>query len=605
MTSKGGEGQPEIEFSGIYAYQKNAIYQKLKQNREFQLFLQWTSGIHVRTKDEGFVKFTPDRWLYSQWLAVEALFSGKKQIVILKARQLGITTICVIFDLFNAFLRPNLKGAILSGDYKLIREIRSIIRDATKMIPPQYRIPVVTDNNFQVAFKNGNTFSFYYPTLKKKSEGTMGRGGATNYGHFTEVAFFANVQDLDAFVSSLSEKYPHRKYIFESTANGVNHFYEMWKLNQKAPDVASLFIGWWANDSYVIDDKENMEYYKDPVFDWEPEKIEEVKQRYGVEITQEQIVWFRKRAKEKHSLNEEMVLQEFPFTEDDAFRTTGKRAFRRDIIDNIIQNVTPPKKRYTYFISDNLKEAQIAPSAFGKLCLWEDFEDIDRKITYIIGVDPSLSLNPDSDNTCVQVIKCWADRIEQVAELAGNDIDEYHLAFIVAYLAAKYKGMVNIELQGGGHGSFIIFDNLLKYIRSSHFPPDSPLEEIKSTMFKEYLYYRRDSLTPSFAKHTYMTHQLKLRAFKGMEAELRSGRMILRSRALAEELNKIVRDGDNYSAHEGNDDRVMALAIALLAYQDINPAILPKYSDYQAEKESYKGEEKPIERFKKYLINAR
>jgi len=46
----------------------------------------------------------------------------------------------------------------------------------------------------------------------------------------------------------------------------------------------------------------------------------------------------------------------------------------------------------------------------------------------------------------------------------------------------------------------------------------------------------------------------------------------------------------------------MALILALLAYQDMNPANLVSYEEYMEKKEEFHEEEKPIDKFTGYLF---
>jgi len=123
---------------------------------------------------------------------------------------------------------------------------------------------------------------------------------------------------------------------------------------------------------------------------WEEEKIKEVKERYGIDLTIEQLAWWRKQAKTKFHRDEAMALQEYPWTEEEAFAAKAYSIFQRSI-EVINQYIQPPIKVYRVEFGKKWFEMSLEESAFGTLKIWEHWENRDRHAKYVIGVDPSYS----------------------------------------------------------------------------------------------------------------------------------------------------------------------------------------------------------------------
>jgi len=116
-----------------------------------------------------------------------------------------------------------------------------------------------------------------------------------------------------------------------NTANGFNHFYDMWQDAKDSVTKRCIFIGWWANDFYSA--KENTDVYKaywgrnGKLTPDERTMLKEVKSLYGVDISSEQLAWYRWYMHERCSDDEMKMWQEMPHTEYAAFVATGSHFF--------------------------------------------------------------------------------------------------------------------------------------------------------------------------------------------------------------------------------------------------------------------------------------
>ncbi|MFN4132259.1 MAG: hypothetical protein ACK4GE_04180 [Caldimicrobium sp.] len=588
----------------MFAKEKHKIYTKLIQNSRARLFLDWSCNVCIRTKDYGVIRFNPNIWTYAQWKTVEALFDEDVDtVVILKGRQLGITTVVLMFDLFYAFTIDELQGIIVGCDYEQVRRPIFLIREMYKTLPKKFKRKVLENSLVRIRFDNGSYFDFFYPSRRIGKMGTMGRGSAVNFAHFTEFAFMANEEDIHAIEASFSTHFPYRKYIYETTANGYNFFYDRYLANKEIPTSRTFFLGWWMREDYILRDRKEIEYYMEkPVFSWEDDKIKEVKELYGVELAPEQIAWWRKVAIKNYARNEAAVLKEFPFTEEEAFSASGKEFFYvKNLKDQ--KSVELPKEVYLVNLTGTWYETRLIKSNFGQLRLWRPFSDVNKYATYIVGVDPAFSTSPSSCNSAFVVLECYADKVIQVAEFEFNQIDVLSFAFLVLYIAAKYNdAIINYEVAAGGAAFIQFLQNIWSHITTNSVPSNEYIEELKKARFREYIYKRRDSIGIGQAKGIIMSQDMKMRGILTLDSMIRNRQLEIKSYKLMNEIeNILVHEDEIVMRRTGKTpmDLFMALIIGLIAYQDLPRGGLYLYKDaiekFEKEKKMNEEEKKRYE----------
>ena len=556
-------------FTGLLAKEKQEIFNELKNNERFMKFAHFCCNIIIVTKDYGALFFNPNIWTLAQWKVARALFSDKETVFIVKPRQAGITTLLLAYDYFCLATLPHLRAILAGSDWEQIRTPLYLFREMYKNLPKGLKIKRVENNAMRQSFANGNFLVFKYPSSRISQFGKKGRGEALNYAHITEAAFFANEEDLASIEASFSSHYPYRKYIYESTPNGFNFYFSRYEASKADPNTEVVFLGWYFVDFYKVSNKEIIDKFSQSIFSWEEEKIKEIEQKLGYKIKLEQLAWWRRKAS---FMGESSALKEFPWTEEDAFAGSAKTFFPKDKVVKFEQMIKPPAYAFNFYSGKTWTEFKLEPNSFGLLKVWEHWQDRDKHAKYFIGIDPAYSLSPQSDNSCIQVIKCYRDKTYQVAEFAYNLIDTKALALLAMILSAYYDAVVNCELQGGGG---TVLYALQDHWRKIQLIPDGQLSDdlkkVKATALKEYIYRRRDSLRFAAAKHTYTTRDIKQKMLGMVVEGLKNDELIIRSRALYEELKHfIIQEGDYIYTGRGSEDRTMALALAVLASRD-NP----------------------------------
>lgn len=577
---------------------KRACWNHLKDNPEAKRFLNWCQHLVIVSKDSGAIPFTPDTWFGSQWMFLDTLFNSPPEIrhfIILKGRQQGISTICNAYDLYFNFRHFQVQSSLVTADYQIAEGMKTNLRTMYQNLPLSAKRLKKYDNSYQMSFKNGSTIRYLFTTAKKSKKGNMGRSGSCNYAHFTEVAFFQNVDDLNAFMATLSDEHPYRLYIYESTANGFNHFFDMWESAKESNTKRALFLGWWSKETYQITEPLDLEKYGYPLEAWEQEQWNMVKDMYGFEITMSQIAWWRKKMKEDMQdrgglTKEDMMLQENPWTEYDAFRLSGKSFFKSAQARKLEEEANAPTIRYTPIIRQKEEEMEFKESPIGKLLIWEKYDPFAQ---YLLGADPSFGANPESDNGVITIYKCFKDCIEQVAEFADNYVDQKAFTWIMLSMAGMYNAPQILEVTGPGNTVLHLIDLYRRWIRENKISDKMTIYDYAKKYRTEYLYKRVDSLGSGCARHWKTTGESKETMMFNFQTSINNGEMLVRSKDLIKEMEYVIHDGNSINAIEGkHDDRVIASALACQYWIEAFRSRLQTKAEYEKIKASMAEEDR-------------
>ena len=374
-------------------------------NFDLQKFYKFCSELKIETKEEGLKKM--GKLLGTQTYVMEEIQKGLDDdvhfFVILKGRQLGITTISLALDLYWQFTHPGWQGTLVADTEENRDMFRSTLAMYMDGLPKEYKIPLIAHNRNQLVLKNRSRL--FYQIAGNKSR--LGQGKAITYLHGTETASWGNEEGLASLLSSLAEKNPERLYMFESTAQGFNMFHDMYKTAKRAKTQRAIFCGWWRNELYSVDPDSNLYkvYWDGKLKAEEKEWVKEIKKLYGVEINSRQMAWWRWKMYEVIK-DETLMYQEFPPTEDYAFVMTGTSFFSHS---RCTESAKIAKKRdyanYRYAFGQLFQDTEVLPSTerLSQLKVWE--EPVDTAY-YVIGADPAYGSSDWADRFSIQVFRC-------------------------------------------------------------------------------------------------------------------------------------------------------------------------------------------------------
>ena len=541
-------------------------------NFDLQHFYRFCRELKVETKEMG-IQRLGQRLLGSQTYVMEEIAKGLNQgthfFVILKGRQLGITTISLALDLYWHFKNPGFQGTLTTDTEENRDQFRTTLAMYMDGLPPEYKIPLMTHNRNQMVLKNRSRL--FYQVAGLRAKGSLGRGKGITYLHGTETSSWGDEEGLASLLASLAEKNPNRLYLFESTARGFNMWHDMWQVAKKAKTQKAIFCGWWRNELYAADPKSDVYrvYWDGKLSPEEKEWTREVKKLYQVEVNTRQIAWWRWKLNEGLK-DEALMYQEFPPTEDYAFIMTGSSFFSHTRCTDqakVAKKLLP--RYYRFSMGQYFEDTELIQSTerMATLVLWE--EPIDNAY-YVIGADPAYGSSDWADRFCIQIYRAYADGLDQVAEFATSEINTYQFAWIICYLAGAYKNStLNLEVNGPGQAVINEMRNLRRQAQTMEPKKARRLDDVLSHM-QHYLWRRNDSLGGVSNSLGYLTtHSSKERMLNYFKDYFERGMMNVYSMELLEEMKSVVRDNGSIAAYGRNkDDRVIATALACVAYAE-------------------------------------
>ena len=137
--------------------------------------------------------------------------------IILKSRQLGITTLSSAYSLWLMVFHSDKNILCISITQETSKEIVTRVRFANDNLPSWLKVPCIEDNRLSLRLKNGSQIKAV------SSSGTAGRSAALSMLIIDEAAFIDNIDEI--WTSAQSTLSTGGKAIVLSTPNGVGNFF--------------------------------------------------------------------------------------------------------------------------------------------------------------------------------------------------------------------------------------------------------------------------------------------------------------------------------------------------------------------------------------------
>jgi len=425
--------------------------------------------------------------------------------IVLKARQVGITTWIAARFFVETITRPGSLSVQVAHDQQSAEEIFRIVHRFLENLPERLR-------RGALATSRANVRQIIFPHLDSEyrvetaADPHAGRGLTIRNLHASEVARWPG--DVPATLASLRAAVPpDGVVVLESTPSGAGGcFYEEWQ--RAAEDgVTRHFFPWWWEESY-----QRPEAAVDQLTAEEQELID----RHG--LSPAQIAYRR----EIRSSFRRLAAQEFAEDAVSCFLSYGECVFDQEAVERRREALPPPAET-----RDNQQ-----------LLVW--FPPAARR-EYIVGVDPAGG-GSEGDYACVQVIERTSAL--QCAELRGH-FTPAELASRLASLAREYnRALVAVERNNHGYG---VLAHLLageKY--ENLYPRGGPPGWLTTAA-------SRPAMLENFAA--------VLAAAPGL---IQSARLLEECRSFVRSP-----DGSSAAAAGAHDDCVLAMAIALAVRREL------------------------------------
>ena len=565
-----------------------AGWTKQKRNTTEAAFYVYLDRCYVNSRDGG--RICLGKAIYDgQRRVITSIFDGLEEdihwFVILKSRQLGISTIIRALIIFLLGLHKGLKGAIVFDTDNNKVESRAELEVMIEELPKSLKFPSIkSSNRAGLSLTNNSKVLFMSAGVKKsKSSGTLGRSVGLSVVHGSELCSWDNDEGWEAFRASLSDVNPDRIYIWESTARGPDNLW--YDIVQEAKKDSwhqkFIFIGWWSKDSQRIEktDRDFEIYGKVPPSDKEQEKIEAVRELYGVQVTPEQLAWVRRNSDPTAQADGDvdpdfepsnLRLQEQPWTEEDAFQQTGSIFFPAETLTKFTRKYASNKFNAWMFLpGGEFVDMRVIKAPNVRNIDLKVWEEPDPHGVYCIGIDPAFGQNEYNDRSCIQVCRCYADGIDQVAEYVSPLVTTQQLAWVIAAILGWYGESEHsyvkyaLELTGPGYAVFNELKTLRLHLQSGY-QQREVVEKGLQNVFRNvrtYIYARPDSMGQGHNYHIKTTRDLKVLFMERMRDFVSNEMLRVRSFELLDEMKGVAREGDSIQGR--HDDRVLAMAFAI------------------------------------------
>jgi hypothetical protein len=548
-------------------------------NFDTKKFYNFCRHLKIESKEQGMITLG-ETLLGTQTYVIDEVAKGLADdihfFIVLKGRQLGITTISLAMDLYWHFLHSGMQGTLTTDTEENREQFRSTLQMYMDGLPKEYKIPLMSHNRNQMVLKNRSRM--FYQVAGTRSKGTLGRGKGITFLHGTETSSWGDEEGLASLLASLAETNPLRYYMFESTARGFNMFHDMWVTAKRARTQRAIFCGWWRNQLYAADPKSDVYkiYWDGKLSAEEKEWTREIKKIYNYEINSRQMAWWRWKLHEGLK-DEGLMYQEFPPTEDYAFVMTGSSFFSTARCTDAMKEAKLIDANYYRFsMGANFQDTELLKSSarLATMTIWE--EPIDSAY-YVIGADPAYGSSDWADRFCVQVYRCYADGLDQVAEFCSAELNTFQFAWVICYLAGAYKNStLNLEVNGPGQAVLNEMRTLKREAVAMGGQEARNLYNVLGNM-QHYLWRRNDSMGGMSNSIGWVTtHGSKERMLNYFKDYFERGMCKVYSSELLDEMKGIVRDQGTIAAYgRGKDDRVIASALACAAYaEQVQPRLI-------------------------------
>jgi len=411
------------------AEKRKATRRRLLNDFEFYA----RKALVIRTKDAKIVPFVLNRaqrrflgQVLAQWQA-----TGKVRIVILKARQLGLSTAVEAFLYWWISQHRATKGIIVTHE----AAASTALFDMTKRYhdnAPSFLKPSTSRANGR-ELKFDKLDSGYI--IATAGSDTVGRGETLQAVHLSEVGLWPKGKAAD-IMNGLLQAVPAEADTFvfiESTARGMSGpFYTACKAAEDGSSGYELcFLPWFFDDKYRAPIEG--EFTRTPD---EDELAAEALRMYEDVLDDEQLN-FRRQKIALDGLP--LFKQEYPSNPEEAFLTSGAPVFHLGNLHEALKAAPEPKHRMEYCPLD--EEYKVDPR--GRLLM---YREISPTMEYTIGADVCKGVN-DGDSSVATVL----DAHKRIVAKWRGTVEPDYFAHILYHLGKLYNwARMAVELNNHG-----------------------------------------------------------------------------------------------------------------------------------------------------------
>lgn len=329
-----------------------------------------------------------------------------KRYIVLKARQMGLSTLFESLIFHDTVTNPNKNSLIIAHEEPASQNLFAMSKLYYENLPDLIRPMKKYSNGKVLAFENPESDENKKqdnPGLRSKisiataGTGEVGRSATIHNLHVSELAFFPDPKvTMLGLLQSIPDE-PNTLVVLESTANGVgDYFHELWvKASKGENEFTPIFLPWFIDPGYTrlfrtkneeqqfIDEVEAISYNPSGETIYTYEK--ELKDKNG--LTYEQLNWRKHTIANKCQGDELLFMQEYPATPEEAFISSGRPKFSLKALRKYQTITETPERGYLQYGDDG--KVAFSPDKNGYVSIWRKPEP--NKF-YCIGADVAEGL---------------------------------------------------------------------------------------------------------------------------------------------------------------------------------------------------------------------
>jgi len=573
-------GDSAFAYSKLSKFEVNFIDEEINRCFDFRYYAENYHAIN--SKREGIKTLYPffdsQEIFYTKICELQRL-GQPIQVIVLKARQLGLSTINEALIFHRTIFTEGCNTLIVAQDPGQADYLFNMTRLAYDCLPwwmrPEARYEQNArylgfdrrDEHMRIT-RPGLRSAVFVEAANKMTGVAVGKGLTAL--HMSELSLWPDAKVLAEQIFPTLSKTPNQIAVMESTARGRNNFWhELWKDAQdgKIPWIP-VFIEFFRLKQYstVIPVGMTFERTKEEIA-----LAEKVKENSNFTLTDEQLYWRRTEMQTFATLNrgdESKFYQEYPGASSyEAFQGSGVCAFNKKKLQLILESTCCPPKYYgeidlkkdksdRWYPEVRIKEAKKGeniPAAEGygaRLLVWEAPKEGER---YYIAGDVAHGVY-GGDYSCAQVIRIGhgVHPDEQVAEWHGW-INPTPYGDVLCALGYWYNSAeIAIECNDVGQATNARVMRVLEYpnlFRWKHY------DKIKNFITDFMGWYTnvktRDLIIAKFREY------------------IDDGMVVIRSEKLIDECFDFSSvDDSRFEGQSTHDDRVFAMMIAIFCSHD-------------------------------------
>lgn len=412
-------------------------------------FLEFIKYLQVRKKTGGLVTLTKEN-LYPEQHEFNKHRTGKD--IVVKARQLGITTFECLRDLYFALSHPNSKVLIAGHTEDIAKLALGTIRDAYerfadtwgKRLKLEDKFPALSTSKMgkskvrnqqtKLTFANGSQITVKTAGKDATSAANLGRGDKADRVHLTEVAFWACASE--AFVSLNGAIHRNTEIVIESTPTHVGtEFHKLVVNNSSGNDeneYAVHFYPWFNHPEYQepnFNEEENAKSKKPLTPETDDEKM--LVKDYGISLSQ--LAWYRNKVTNSSNPSGQRI--EYPYSLETAFAGSDYLFLPSDKRTILAAKISEPIA--TYSLTPEL--------------VLDIYEQPISGVPYVLGADVAAGVG--GDNSAIVILNSISGEIAAVGASCRVAPSDFTKALVQA--SNHYNG-ARITVEEAQDGASVI-----------------------------------------------------------------------------------------------------------------------------------------------------